>query len=211
MALLRARQGARQPEARRRPEGRRRASSASAIEEPLRWIATNAGQEGSIVVQQVKDDEGRGRLQRRDRQVRGPGRRPASSTRRRSSARRCRTPSSIASLLLTTEALVSRDSRREEGSRRAAAATAAAAWAGCTDSPRIAIHDRESQIQQSRAWIANRTAGREQSRPAFFCFSLQSARLAILDRDSGSASRSATVRDERFRLAAYDEPLGAMR
>ena len=37
-------------EARRRPEGRRRASSASAIEEPLRWIATNAGQEGSIVV-----------------------------------------------------------------------------------------------------------------------------------------------------------------
>src|SRR4051795_2414941 len=29
-----------------------------AIEEPLRWIATNAGQEGSIVVQKVKDAKG---------------------------------------------------------------------------------------------------------------------------------------------------------
>src|SRR6478752_2774921 len=29
-----------------------------AIEEPLRWIATNAGQEGSIVVQRVKDAKG---------------------------------------------------------------------------------------------------------------------------------------------------------
>ncbi|CAN5731598.1 chaperonin GroEL [soil metagenome] len=29
-----------------------------AIEEPLRWIATNAGQEGSIVVQKVKDGKG---------------------------------------------------------------------------------------------------------------------------------------------------------
>jgi chaperonin GroEL len=28
---------------------------ARAIEEPMRWIATNAGQEGSIVVQRVKD------------------------------------------------------------------------------------------------------------------------------------------------------------
>jgi len=29
-----------------------------AIEEPLRWIATNAGQEGSIVVQRVKEAKG---------------------------------------------------------------------------------------------------------------------------------------------------------
>src|SRR5262249_31509213 len=29
-----------------------------AIEEPLRWIATNAGQEGSIVVSKVKDAKG---------------------------------------------------------------------------------------------------------------------------------------------------------
>ncbi|HUR32967.1 MAG TPA: chaperonin GroEL, partial [Vicinamibacterales bacterium] len=29
-----------------------------AIEEPLRWIATNAGQEGSIIVQKVKDGKG---------------------------------------------------------------------------------------------------------------------------------------------------------
>ena len=29
-----------------------------AIEEPLRWIATNAGHEGAIVVQRVKDMKG---------------------------------------------------------------------------------------------------------------------------------------------------------
>jgi chaperonin GroEL len=29
-----------------------------AIEEPMRWIAANAGQEGSIVVQKVKDQKG---------------------------------------------------------------------------------------------------------------------------------------------------------
>ena len=46
---------------------------ARAIEEPMRWIATNAGHEGSIVVQKVremKDDRG---LQRADRHLRGPG------------------------------------------------------------------------------------------------------------------------------------------
>ena len=55
-----------------------------AIEEPLRMIVQNAGGEGSIVVEKVrtgKDDELR--LQRRHRHVRGPGRRPASSTRPR--------------------------------------------------------------------------------------------------------------------------------
>ena len=47
---------------------------ARAIEEPMRWIATNAGLEGSIVVQKVqRDEEHRGRLQRADRHLRGPG------------------------------------------------------------------------------------------------------------------------------------------
>ena len=45
-----------------------------AIEEPMRWIATNAGHEGSIVVQKVREmkaaDEG---LQRADRHLREPG------------------------------------------------------------------------------------------------------------------------------------------
>ena len=45
-----------------------------AIEAPMRWIASNAGVEGSIVVQKVKESEGRQlRLQRRDRRLRGPG------------------------------------------------------------------------------------------------------------------------------------------
>ena len=45
-----------------------------AIEEPFRQIAANAGVEGSIVVQKVKEGKGALRLQRRDRQVRGPDR-----------------------------------------------------------------------------------------------------------------------------------------
>ena len=46
-----------------------------AIEEPARWIATNAGQEGNIVVAQIKALEGgRPRLQRPGRPLREPGR-----------------------------------------------------------------------------------------------------------------------------------------
>ena len=52
-----------------------------AIEEPLRWIATNAGQEGSIVVQKVQGRQGRGRLQRRRPTTTRTWSRPASSTR----------------------------------------------------------------------------------------------------------------------------------
>ena len=44
-----------------------------AIEEPMRWIATNAGQEGSIVVQKVREMKDDGRLQRADRHLRGSG------------------------------------------------------------------------------------------------------------------------------------------
>ena len=44
-----------------------------AIEEPMRWIATNAGQEGSIVVSKVKEMKHGRRLQRRDRDLRGSG------------------------------------------------------------------------------------------------------------------------------------------
>ena len=43
-----------------------------AIEEPLRWIATNAGQEGSIVVQKVKDGKGEDGYNAVQRQVREP-------------------------------------------------------------------------------------------------------------------------------------------
>ena len=55
-----------------------------ALEEPIRMIAQNAGAEGSIVVAQGQGVEGQElRLQRRDRQVRGPGQGRASSTRPR--------------------------------------------------------------------------------------------------------------------------------
>ena len=51
-------QGARRPEARRRPEGRRRRSSSAPSKSRCRWIATNAGHEGSIIVAKVKDGKG---------------------------------------------------------------------------------------------------------------------------------------------------------
>ena len=88
---------------------------ARAIEEPMRWIATNAGHEGSIVVQKVremKDDEGFNALtDTYEDLVKAGVIDPAKVVR---SA--LQNASSIASLLLTTEALISRDSGREEGS-----------------------------------------------------------------------------------------------
>jgi chaperonin GroEL len=79
---------------------------ARAIEEPLRWIATNAGQEGSIVVQKVREmgaEEGFNALtDSYENLVKAGVIDPAKVVR---SA--LQNSSSIASLLLTTEALVS--------------------------------------------------------------------------------------------------------
>jgi len=79
---------------------------ARAIEEPLRWIATNAGQEGSIVVQKVrelKDEEGFNALTDKYENLVQAG--VIDPTKVVRSA--LQNSSSIASLLLTTEALVS--------------------------------------------------------------------------------------------------------
>jgi len=79
---------------------------ARAIEEPMRWIATNAGHEGSIVVQKVremKDDEGFNALtDTYENLVKAGVIDPVKVVR---SA--LQNAASIASLLLTTEALVS--------------------------------------------------------------------------------------------------------
>jgi len=78
---------------------------ARAIEEPMRWIATNAGQEGSIVVQKVremKDDEGFNALtDTYENLVKAGVIDPAKVVR---SA--LQNSSSIAALLLTTEACI---------------------------------------------------------------------------------------------------------
>ena len=78
---------------------------ARAIEEPMRWIATNAGQEGSIVVQKVramKDEEGFNALTDTYENLVHAG--VIDPTKVVRSA--LQNASSIASLLLTTEALV---------------------------------------------------------------------------------------------------------
>ena len=79
---------------------------ARAIEEPMRWIATNAGQEGSIVVQKVREmgpDEGFNALTDTYENLVKAG--VIDPTKVVRSA--LQNASSIASLLLTTEALVS--------------------------------------------------------------------------------------------------------
>jgi chaperonin GroEL len=77
-----------------------------AIEAPIRWIATNAGQEGSIVVQRVKHMEGNGGFNAQTDQyedlVRAGVIDPTKVVR---SA--LQNAASVASLLLTTEAVVS--------------------------------------------------------------------------------------------------------
>jgi chaperonin GroEL len=79
---------------------------ARATEEPLRWIATNAGHEGAIVVQRVKemkDDEGfNAQTERYESLVTAGVIDPAKVVR---SA--LQNAASIASLLLTTEAVIS--------------------------------------------------------------------------------------------------------
>ena len=92
VALLRARRGARRRS--RSPE--ERAGSASqivrrALEEPLRQIAQNAGLEGSVVVDKVREGKGDFGYNAATDTVRGPAQGRASSTRPRSSARRSRT------------------------------------------------------------------------------------------------------------------------
>ena len=78
-----------------------------AIEEPLRWIATNAGQEGSIVVARVKEakNAGEGYNAATDKYEDMVAAGVIDPTKVVRSA--LQNASSIASLLLTTEALVS--------------------------------------------------------------------------------------------------------
>jgi len=78
---------------------------ARAIEEPMRWIATNAGQEGSIVVQRVremKDEEGFNALTDTYENLVAAGVIDPAKVVRNA----LQNSSSIASLLLTTEALI---------------------------------------------------------------------------------------------------------
>ena len=87
-------------------EQHRRQHHRRAIEEPMRWIATNAGHEGSIVVQRVKEmqaDEGfNAQTERYENLVQAGVIDPTKVVR---SA--LQNAASIASLLLTTEAVIS--------------------------------------------------------------------------------------------------------
>jgi chaperonin GroEL len=87
---------------------------ARAIEEPMRWIATNAGHEGAIVVQRVKemkDDEGfNAQSERYENLVKAGVIDPTKVVR---SA--LQNAASIASLLLTTEAVISQMPEAQPG------------------------------------------------------------------------------------------------
>ena len=89
-----------------------------AIEEPMRWIATNAGHEGAIVVQRVKgmkDDEGfNAQTERYEDLVQAGVIDPAKVVR---SA--LQNAASIASLLLTTEAVISQIPEAHKGAAAA--------------------------------------------------------------------------------------------
>jgi chaperonin GroEL len=85
-----------------------------AIEEPMRWIATNAGHEGAIVVQRVKDlkgDEGfNAQTDQYENLVKAGVIDPAKVVR---SA--LQNAASIASLLLTTQAVISQAPEENKG------------------------------------------------------------------------------------------------
>ena len=73
----------------------------------MRWIATNAGHEGSIVVQRVKEMNGRRGLQRPDRAVRRTWSTAGVIDPTKVVRSALQNAASIASLLLTTEAVIS--------------------------------------------------------------------------------------------------------
>ena len=107
-----------------------------AIEEPMRWIAQNAGQEGSIVVSKVKEqknsDEGfNAATETYEDLVKAGVIDPAKVVR---SA--LQNASSIASLLLTTEALVS-EIPEEKKEPAGGHSHGGPAWAGCTDARQV--------------------------------------------------------------------------
>ena len=128
-----------------------------AVEEPMRWIATNAGHEGSIVVQRTRemsDEEGfNAQTERYENLVQAGVIDPAKVVR---SA--LQNAASIASLLLTTEAVISiiPNNRRTERGR----------WAGwavaCTERDRTEELDR--QLVTMRADDA-RANGEDSSTP----------------------------------------------
>ena len=121
-----------------------------AIEEPMRWIAINAGEEGSIVVAKVRDmkaDEGfNAATDTYEDLVKAGVIDPAKVVRNA-----LQNASSIASLLLTTEALIPKFRRK----RRTRRPCHPVAWAECTDARR-----RQGRGRAPRVLTAN---GRQKS------------------------------------------------
>ena len=128
-----------------------------AITEPLRWIATNAGQEGSIVVQKVKDGKGddgyNASSDKYENLVASGVIDPVKVVRTA-----LQNAASIASLLLTTEALVSEIPEDKKES---------AGW--CRRSGRHGRNVLSFANARLACGSANRevTAGWERSQPAF--------------------------------------------
>ena len=109
-----------------------------ALEEPLRWIAGNAGQEGSVVIEKVRRGQGIVRLQRGHRAVRGLDEGRASSTPPRSCAPRCRTRRRWLPCCSPPRRWWPRSRRKRRAAPRVACRTEAR-----TSSPASTIRDRD--------------------------------------------------------------------
>jgi chaperonin GroEL len=89
-----------------------------AIEEPLRTLADNAGQEGALIVQEVKARKGNEGYNVATQKIRRPGQGRRRRSDQSDSAVRCKTPASISGLLLTTEAIITEAPEKEKAGRR---------------------------------------------------------------------------------------------
>ena len=145
-----------------------------AAEEPLRWIAQNAGIDGAIVVDKVKNGEGRERLQRRDRDLRGPdGRRRD----RPDQGRALRAPERRERGVAAAHHR-SRDRREaEEEGRRAAACPTWAAW-----------------VAWAAAWAAWTTTSRRRAAERT-CLSAFSSTVADVRRRASPSAADSERRD----------------
>ncbi len=135
-----------------------------AIEEPLRWITQNAGQEGSIVVQKVKESKDvefgyNAATETYENLVAAGVIDPTKVVRTA-----LQNASSIASLLLTTEALVSEIPEDKKDS--APAGGPAAAWGGCTETTKYEVRTTVGRSFSSGTPSSNRPGASAPAHPS---------------------------------------------
>ena len=88
-----------------------------ALEEPMSWIAQNAGHDGSIVIEKVKNGKGKFRIRRGEREYVDDMVKAGIIDPTKVARTALQNAASVASLLLTTEAMIAEKPKEKAPSR----------------------------------------------------------------------------------------------